>query len=91
VRKIPKAVLALIPVARVTAETPSGLELPERHRSIRNALTTAPTSFGTRAAVFFVGFPLVFFKALLPYSFAPTRSAGSQSLDFLDGGGIVQR
>src|ERR1700761_5007080 len=49
---MPKAELALIPVARVTAATPSGLELPERHRSIRKAFTTAPTSFGARALVF---------------------------------------
>ena len=71
---MPKAVLALIPVARVTAATPNGLELPERHRSIRSALTTAPTSFGTQAAAFFVGFSLVFFKVLLPFFRKPDDS-----------------
>jgi hypothetical protein len=63
VRKIPKAVLALIPVARVTAATPSGLELPDRQRSIRKAFTTAPTSFGMRVVVF-ADLSLVLFNAL---------------------------
>ena len=56
---MPKAELALIPVARVTAATPSGLELPERHRSIRKAFTTAPTSFGVRAFGFETSFVLL--------------------------------
>jgi hypothetical protein len=93
---MPKAVLALIPVARVTAATPSGLELPERHLRIRKALTTAPTSFGARAAVVFGGFcfgffGFVFFKCVQP---ALTRlissmAAGLSSDDRSPGGDPV--